>query len=77
MRLCCSIRLRHIHSMELMRIEIESLEVRHQYVEAHARAIAQAADIRLKVCFRRPLSATMTQIRDLARDEVLRYLDPA
>ena len=63
--------------MEPMRIEIESLEVRNPYVEVHARAIAQAADIRLKVRFRRPSFTTMTQIRDLARDEVLRYLDPA
>jgi len=60
-----------------MRIEIESLVVENQFVEAHAWAVAKAADIRLKVRFPRPSSATMTQIRDLARNEVLRYLDPA
>jgi hypothetical protein len=63
--------------MEPMRTEIETLEVKNEYVEVHARAVAQAAEIRLKVRFRRSSLATITQIRDLARDEVLRYLDPA
>jgi len=60
-----------------MQIEIESLLVEDQCVEARARAVAKAADIQLTVRFRLPSSATKTQLRDLARDEVLRYLDPA
>lgn len=60
-----------------MQIKIESLVVENQCVEVRARAVAEAADILLTVRFQRPSSATMTQIRDLARDEVLRYLDPA
>lgn len=63
--------------MEPMRIEIESLVVENQCVEARARAVAEAADIRLTVRFPRPPSATLREIRGLARDEVLRYLDPA
>lgn len=60
-----------------MQIKIESLVVENQCIEARARAVAKAADIQLTVRFPRPSSATMTQIHDLARDEVLRYLDPA
>lgn len=63
--------------MEPMQIEIESLVVENQCVEAHARAVAEAADIRLLVRFRRPSYATKEVLLLLARQEVLRYLDPA
>lgn len=63
--------------MEPMQIEIESLVLKNQCVETRARAVAKAADIRLRLHFPRPLSATMRELRELAKDEVLRYLDPA
>ena len=64
-------------SMEPMRIEIRSVSVRDQYVHARARAIAIDADIRLTLRFPRPISATFLELREMARDEALRYLDPA
>lgn len=63
--------------MEPMRIEIKSMVVKSKCVEARAHAVARAADIQLRVRFPRPSSATMKELRELARDEVLRYLDPA
>lgn len=63
--------------MEPMRIEIESLVVENQCVEARARAVAEAADIQLTVRFVHPQSATIQELQELARHEVLRYLDPA
>lgn len=63
--------------MEPMRIEIEALALRKKWVYCRARASAPDANIRLVVRFCRPELATTPEIRELARDEVLRYLDPA
>jgi hypothetical protein len=63
--------------MEPMQIEIQSLIVDDRFVEVRARAFAEEANIRLKVRFRHPQSATIQELQELARHEVLRYLDPA
>jgi len=60
-----------------MRIEIESFLVGINWVHVRGRAIARDADIRLTVHFRCPESKSLPELRELARDEVLRYLDPA
>lgn len=63
--------------MERMRIEIGSLLVRGAVVHAYARASAQDADIQLTVRFACSTSASLSELHRKARDEVLRYLDPA
>jgi hypothetical protein len=63
--------------MEPMRIEIGSLSMRDQWVHAYARASAKDADIRLTVRFPAPSLATVAELHEMARDEVLRYVDPA
>ena len=60
-----------------MRIEIDSLVVRKKWVYCRAHASAREAVIRLVVRFRKPALVTIPELRELARDEVLRYLDPA
>ena len=63
--------------MEIMKIKVESLIDCDGWIIAQARATAICADIQLQVRFLSPPEATQSELRDMARNEVLRHLDPA
>jgi len=63
--------------MEPMRIRVETLQLHEDWVLARVRATAAHADIQLSVTFPCPTSPSFAELRDRARDEALRYLDPA
>ena len=59
-----------------MHIAVLSIRERDGQIVAYARAVAENAVIHLQVQFTRPL-ATKAELWEVARDEVLRYLDVA
>ena len=63
--------------MESMKVNVELLIERDGWVVAQARATAANAIIELQVRFEPPAEATQSELRRIARYEVLRYLDPS
>lgn len=63
--------------MEKMAIKVVSLVQRNGIVVARARAEAEQARIGVEVWFTVPPRAATRELWQEAKDEVLRYLDPA
>ncbi len=63
--------------VEKMTITINSVVERDSRYAARACATAQDAKISLEVSFAADRRSSSLELRDRARDEVLRYLDPA
>ena len=63
--------------METMRITVQSIVEQEGCYRARARAVARNAAIRLEVTFVVHPHAARREIWEQAKDEVLRYLDPA
>ena len=77
MVLAGELKIREASTMEAMKMKVEKLTERDGWIVAQARATARHAELQLQVRFEPPSEATHSELRQIARDEVLRYLDPA
>lgn len=77
MQLAIELKIREARLMEAMNIKVEKLIECDGWIVAQARATARHAEIQLQVRFEPPSDATHFELRQVAKDEVLRYLDPA